>query len=314
MSARSLGSRAILGRMFKNIEMMPSGWVNLIGMYVESDQESEEHKWLGEIARMKEWIGGRKALGLTDYGIKIYNKKFENTISVFLDEIQRDKTGQVMRRVNDLVTATNEHWVDLMSQTLNGVESLICYDGQYLVDTDHVEELSGTQSNDISVDISALPVNTHGTTTNPSAEELQEVILTICQTIMGLKSNAGRPFNPTAQDFLIKVPITMWKNAAKAMGAQYLDGGTSNILTTMDGFNISVRANAWLNWTDKIMGFRTDGNVKPFILQEEYGPRISYEAEGSALEHKEDRHEYGVKASRNIGPGFWQTCCMATMI
>ena len=54
---------------------------------------------------------------------------------------------------------------------ING-EATVCYDGQYFFDTDHVEGDSGTQSNDLSVDISALACSVHGTTTAPSVEDL----------------------------------------------------------------------------------------------------------------------------------------------
>jgi len=36
-------------------------------------------------------------------------------------------------------------------------------------------------------------------------------------------------------------------------------------------------------------------------------------AEGSELEFKEDVHQYGIKAMRNVGYGYWQKACLVTL-
>jgi len=69
-----------------------------------------------------------------------------------------------------------------------------------------------------------------------------------------------------------------------------------------------------LTWTDRFAIFRTDGNVKPFIRQEETPIKVSAVAEGSELEFKEDKHYYGIDAWRNVGFGYWQQACEVIMI
>ena len=94
--AASLGSRAIIGRLATALEeTAPPAWVDALGMRVMSNQSSEEYKWLGMTAPLREWIGGRNAKGFRANGITIQNLRFESTLEVLVEEIRRDKTDQI---------------------------------------------------------------------------------------------------------------------------------------------------------------------------------------------------------------------------
>ena len=130
MSAASLSSRAIIGEFYNTLEQNTGAlWVPGTSMLVTSDQESETYKWLGMAPAMREWVGGRVAKGFRDNGITIVNKTFEATLEVLLDEIRRDKTGQVMVRVRELAGRTNAHWAKLLSTLIIAGEAAVCYDG-----------------------------------------------------------------------------------------------------------------------------------------------------------------------------------------
>ena len=121
---------------------------------------------------------GRKKLPSVQVGDPFMEKLLiEATLEVLVDDIRRDKTGQVMTRVRELAERANSHWASLLSALIIAGESTACYDGQYFFDTDHAEGDSGTQDNDIGVDISALPAAVHGVVTAPSVEEMQQSIL-----------------------------------------------------------------------------------------------------------------------------------------
>jgi hypothetical protein len=48
-------------------------------------------------------------------------KHFEGTLELAVRDMRRDKTGQIMVRVNDLADRTNAHWASLLSTLiLNG--------------------------------------------------------------------------------------------------------------------------------------------------------------------------------------------------
>jgi phage major head subunit gpT-like protein len=313
MSAGSLSSRAIIGEFYATLQQDLGGmWVPGASNYFESNQESETYKWLGMSPAMREWIGGRNAKGFRDNGVTIVNKNFEATLEVLVDEIRRDKTGQVMVRVRELAQRTNAHWAKLLTDLIVlGETSGLCYDGQLFFDTDHAEGDSGTQSNDITVDI--------GTTTAPTAGEMETGILKSIETIMGFKDDQGEPMNEGARDFTVMVPVSFMGAAAGAVHSQIIMDGasvsrTNRIITlgSIGGFSVNVAVNPRLTWTTKFATFRTDAETKALIRQEEEAVTISAIAEGSELEFKERKHQYGVKAIRNVGYGYWQRACLAT--
>lgn len=316
MSAQSLSSRAILGRIYLRITMGAIGWIDQLSFPIESDQAQEEHKWLGMNPTMREWIGGRNVHGLRDQGFIITNKPYESTLAVPLTDIRRDKTGQVMARANSLGNAFSRHGAGLLSTLILDGETKDCYDGQFFFDTDHSEHESGNQSNDISVDISALPTSQHGSVTAPAVEEMQQVILQGIQQMLGFKDDRGEPMNENANSFMVMVPVPLWTTAVAAVTMKQLSGGQSNILSQMAAFNIAVQANPRLTWTDKIVIFRvaSDDGVKPFIRQSEKPLSVKSQAEGSAEEFYNDRWVFGLDYNGNVGYGFWQHAVLVLMI
>ena len=131
MGATALSSRAIIGEFYATLQQdLGLSWIDSVSNLFDSNQESETYKWLGMAPAMREWIGGRQAKGFRTDGITIVNKNFEATLEVLVDEIRRDKTGQVMVRVRELAERTNAHWASLLSALLIAAESSVCYDGQ----------------------------------------------------------------------------------------------------------------------------------------------------------------------------------------
>lgn len=309
MAATGLSSRAIIGRFYRALEQdIGAAWVNPVSMLFTSDQESETYKWLGMAPAMREWIGGRNAKGFRENGITIANKKYEATLEVPMDWMRRDKTGQIQIRINEMAQRAQGHWASLLTSLIIAGETTACYDGQYFFDTDHVEGDSGSQSNDISVDIT--------TTTAPTAAEFQTAVLTAVQQIMGLKDDQGEPMNESARQFTVMVPTAFMAAAAAALNNPILttSGGAAatNTLVNLGGFGFQMAINPRLTWTTKFAVFRSDGGVAPFIRQEEEALKISAIAEGSEEEFLHDRHLYGIKAMRNVGYGYWQKACLVT--
>lgn len=312
----TLSSRAIIGEYFRRLEQGATGWANSLSNFFRSDQAGEDYHWLGMSPAMREWIGERQAKGLREAAYSIRNKAFESTLEISIDDLRRDKTGQIMVRIGEQVDRANAHWARLLSSLIIAGESAACYDGESFFDTDHSEGDSGTQSNDISVDISALPLpaTSHGSDVNPAPEELMHAILEGAQKILGFVDDQGEPMNENARQFMVMVPTSYWKAAITAVGAPNLANGATNIITTADGFGFQVQVNPRLTWTTKFAVFRTDGNVKPFIRQEEVPVEVSAIAEGSELEFERRVHRYGLYASGNVGYGFWQQACLVTLI
>ena len=311
MSAKGLSSRAIIGEFYAQLEQdLGQSWIDPVSNRFDSNQESETYKWLGQVPQMREWIGGRLAKGFRENGITITNKTFEATLEVLMDEIRRDKTGQVMVRIAELAQRTNSHWAKLMTTLLENGESTVCYDGQYFFDTDHSEGDSGTQDNDITYNSVS--------TTAPTAGEMESAVLKSIEQILMFKDDQGEPMNENAREFLVMVPVPFMSATAAALGSQIIiDSSTSrsnNIMTlgNIGGFRVGIAVNARLTWTTKFAMFRTDAPTRALIRQEEQGVTVDAIAEGSEEEFKNKRHLYGVKAIRNVGYGYWQRACLTT--
>lgn len=311
---RSLQSRAVIGSFYQELEMDPGiSWVEKLSMYFTSDQESETYAWLGMVPSLRKWVGGRQAKQLRDLDITLVNEVYEATLRIGLDEIRRDKTGQVAIRIAELARNTNRHWAKMLTDLIIAAESTTAYDGQYFFDTDHSEGDSGTQSNDITVDVSDAPVNIKGTYLAPSADVLSHAALSGINQILSLKDDTGQPLNENANEFLVMVPNTFFPAAVAGLKAPNLSQGVTNAMA-LSGYKADVVANPRLTWTDKFAVFRTDGQVKPFIRQEEYGVQMAAQAEGSSAEFEHREHVYGVDTSRAAGYGLWQHACLVTLV
>lgn len=306
--------RQIIGIIFQYLaEVIDGSWVGNLSLPIDSDQASEEYAWLGASPAMREWIGGRQAKGLLENQFKITNKKYEATVEILCDWLRRDKTGQVMQRVAQLAGRANTHWARLLSSLIIDGESSVCYDGQFFFDTDHAEGSSGTQSNDIAITVSGLPVVAPaGTAAAPSPQTMQYCIIKAIAQMLGIKDDQGEPMNEDARKFIVMTPISLWIPAKNALAMPHKATGESTQLA-LDDFEITVAGNARLNWTTKFAAFRADGPNKPFIRQEEVPLKVTAKAEGSELEFDDDKHHYGVWASRSAGYGFWQSSCLVTM-
>lgn len=317
MGIQKITERQVIGWFYMALaQALGLLWIDKLSNYFPSDQSSEEYAWLGMSPVLQEWVGGRNAKGFRESGIEIKNKHFEATLEILVRDLRRDKTGQIKARIMEMAKRTNTHWASLLSTLILNGASTVCYDGQYFFDTDHQEGESGVQSNDISVDISALPASVHGVVTLPSVEEMQLTIVKGITQIVGFKDDQGEPMNEDASDFLVKVPLSLMNVAKQAVATPIqVDASQTALEALKQDFNINVAANPRLSaWTDQFSVFRTDSHIKSFIRQEETKVLLKVKGEGSEFEFDNDAHQYGVDTWRNVGYGYWQNSCLVKMI
>lgn len=304
-------SRAIIGRFYERLSTtQPPAWVGNTAFRIDSNQASEDIKWLGMSPVMREWVGGRAAQGFRSNGINVVNKVFEASVDVDIDDIRRDKTGQFMARIDELPGRAQQHRAKLLTDLILAGEATTCYDGQYFFDTDHSEGSSGTQDNDLVFDISDN--GTGGTATAPLASTIQGAVLKAVQAIMGFKDDRGEPMNEGAMNFEVHVPVTFMGETIKALTMPLVGGGDSNVLLS-NQFRLTPVINPRLTWTTKLAVYNTDGTTKPFIEQVEQDPMIDAVAEGSEMEIKERKHLYTVTRIGNVAYGMWQKACLVTL-
>jgi phage major head subunit gpT-like protein len=298
-----LSSRSIIGEFYAALEQdLGQSWMEPITNVFPTNQESETYRWLGQTPQMREWIGGRQAKGFVVDGMTIRNKLYEATLEIGIDDIRRDKTGQIMVRVRELATRANSHWAKLLSTLLLAGTSTTCYDGAYFFDTNHEGDQTPAQSNHIS-----FPQATSGVTT---AGDMEEAILTATEQMISLVDDVGEPFNENAREFLILCgPQLMSPAAAALRNPIIIDRGTSrtNTLVNIGGYGFTLAVSArLLALGNSFFVFRTDSPTRALIRQEEVPITVDAIAEGSELEFRERKHQYGVTTIRNVGFGYWQ--------
>lgn len=304
-------SRAIIGRFYERLgNTQPPAWVPDLSFRIDSNQSSEDLKWLGMSPVMREWVGGRAAQGFRSNGINVVNKVFEASVEVDVDDIRRDKTGQFMARIDELPSRAQQHRAKLLTDLIIAGESTACYDGQYFFDTDHSEGDSGTQDNDLVFDISDN--GTGGTATAPLANTIQGAVLKAVQAIMGFKDDRGEPLNEGAMNFDVMVPVSYMGETIKALTMPLVGGGDSNVLLS-NQFSLRPVINPRLTWTTKLAVFCKDGSTRPLIEQVEQDPTIDAIAEGSELEIRDRKHLYTVTRIGNVAYGMWQKACLVTL-
>jgi hypothetical protein len=317
MDQSILSSRAVLGMYYARLENpMAAGWIDGVSNLFGSDQASEQYPFLGQVPRMREWIGGRQAKGLRANSLTIANKHYEATMEVAIRDLRRDKTPQLRARISEFADEGDAHWGTLVSSLVLAGPSTVCYDGQYFFDTDHAEGDSGTQDNDISVDISAVPgAGSDNTPSFPNAAQMQAAIVKGIAQILSFKDDRGRPMNSNAKRFLVTVPVGLWMPAVAAITPATLQALQQNINPAVAaGLTIDVQMMPELTWTDSFAVWRTDSPIKGLIRQNETDPVVKMKDENSEFAFDNDAIQIGVDAWRGADYGLWQRACYVTMV
>lgn len=315
MDQSALSSRAVIGMYYEALAAAAgAGWIGNVSNYFGSDQAAESYPWLGMPPAMREWVGGRQAKGMSTNLVTITNKHYEATMEITLKDLRRDKTGQIKARLAEFAQRGQSHFASLLSTLIVNGPSTVCYDGQYFFDTDHSEGASGTLDNDITTDISTLPVETHGVVTAPSKEEMLQAIIASISQFFTFKDDQGEPINEDAKSFLVMVPVGLMPAASSALSRTNAQGPG---MFSFDGFNVGLAVNPRLTaggWTDEFVTFRTDGSIKPLIRQEETEPAVKMKDEASEYAFDNAAIQIGIDSWRNAGYGRWQGAVLNTLV
>lgn len=319
MTSPIITERSVVGMFFESLQQnTASGFVDAISTVpFESDQDSEDYAWLGMVPQMSQKAGEKKFSQLRDVDWTVRNVEYQAGIALPKKHILYDKTTQVQARVNDLADRTNAHWWSLIAPLIIAGEAAPCYDGQYFFDTDHAEGSSGSQSNDITHDVT--------TTTNPTATEMIDAILEGVEAIIGFKDDRGEPVNEGMSEFVILTGTGLLKSGLKALSQTNVSNGESNILIEQGSFRFRVVASPRITWTDRFALFCTQGTQKPIIRQQRVpnNPAPGYNMDGLLLEtlwtdsehcKKHDECLVSVETERAAAYGDWKKACLVTLI
>ena len=130
-----------------------------ITLVVPSNKLSEDYGWLGSLPQLREFGAERIPKGLSSYTYTIKNRKWEASVRVDNDLFRFEQYGQVKAMVGNLGTTIPKGKNKLVWSLIASAATTNCYDGQYMVDTDHLEGKSGTQSNKLTGALDATTFN-----------------------------------------------------------------------------------------------------------------------------------------------------------
>ena len=311
-------SRDLISGFYPNLEdaMLRLRYLPL-AYEVDMERETVQLGWLGQVPMLREWVGARQEQTINKYAHVINSRKFEDTVPISIDDLRRDRTGSIRRRVDDLGVMTAMHWdllfADLIETGTAGTNGL-AYDGQFFFDTDHNE--SGTnQSNDLTA--TEIPSANVAAPATPTQVEASAIINEVTSYMQSLKDDQGNPINTNPLSYTIV--CSKHTIAAAFRSAVRLSNlgttGADNIVTAnmADGYNYRVMLDPRLTAANAVY-FLVDnsGSGKPFIYGEELR-ETSMIGVGSEEAFKFDRYIFGVKAIRGVAYGMWQSAAYVAL-
>lgn len=108
-----------------------------VAMLAPSSTRMTQYGWLGQLPRIREWLGDRVIQNLDTHAYTIVNKPWELTIGVDRDDFEDDNLGIYTPLFGEMGRATAVFPDELVYALLKAGFTTLCYDGQYFFDTDH---------------------------------------------------------------------------------------------------------------------------------------------------------------------------------
>jgi phage major head subunit gpT-like protein len=314
----SLDSRDIIADFYPRLEAANQAlWINDIAMLLPSDREVEELAWLGQVPQMRAWIGGRMEETLNKYALSVRNRPYEATLPISIDDLRRDKTGQLRQRVADLATRTSTHWNKLGGEWITAGEAGtlgLAYDGQFFYDTDHDE--SGTsQTNDLTA--TEVPSANVATASTLTTTEAANIITETIAYMMSLTDDKGEPVNQSPTEVLIlATKVGHYNGLRTALGLNNLGTGSGNnnpVLAWQNDYSISVQfvPTSRITAADKLYFFFGNPEMGGTPLIRTVEAPVTTGIIDERL--RNNREVFCVQATRGVGIGMWQKTALVTL-
>ena len=104
---------------------------------INSSSKSNTYAWLGEMPKMREWVGDRVINDMAEKGYVIENKQYESSIGVKRTDLEDDNIGTYNLLYNQLGRTTAIFPEELVFGLLKDGFNQACYDGKKFFAADH---------------------------------------------------------------------------------------------------------------------------------------------------------------------------------
>lgn len=251
-----------------------------IATVIPSSTKQEEYGWLGNIPRMKEWIGDRNVLSLLAHGFTIKNKDWEVTIEVDRNDIEDDTFGVYKPLFEMLGNSASMHPDEIIFALLKLGFATLCFDGQYFFDTDHKIGNSPVQSNKTTA---ALSLNSYADAR---------------AAMMAFVDENENPYR-IVPDLLVVGPGND-KTGRDILFAEQIAGTTNTMRNTAELLVVPELKNEWFLMDTK-------KPIKPLIFQQRKKPEfLAKDQLTDDNVFMQKKFVYGMDSRDNAGFGLWQ--------
>lgn len=227
---------------------------------------------------LKETSGiGESNLTTIDFArLSVDNKTFTGGVIAPAAYLRSGNSGALETVISRTMGGLKNFWWDQVKPVLFGASGKLCYDGQELFSSNHAHGKLTGQDNDISVDISAVTAQLHGSVTDPSVEELVAAVSAGVNCLRTLKTGVNTYPNENVQSFFAIFPAG-FNAAKKAFDADSLQALVATLLASNAGSGIgfdtgkpiTIKYTCLPSYTDtdSFVLFPLGGSFKPALLQ-----------------------------------------------
>jgi phage major head subunit gpT-like protein len=224
-----------------------------------SKRKEENYGMLGNMPKVREWIGERLFQRLRAASYLLANKDWEDSLEIDKNDLDDDLLDIYGDPLSQMGNAGARHPDELLFQVVTDAENQACLDGQAFYDTDHSWGEFGVQSNKLSATAAAPAA--------PTVSEWETAFNAAIISMMGFKDDQGRLFHaPTFQgdqvQLIALVPPTQLKSARTAMGATIVNNTTHVTIAMAEVIGVPFFTSA-----TKFQLLRVDTPLRPFIFQ-----------------------------------------------
>lgn len=253
-----------------------------VATVVPSTTGEQDYKWLGQMPKMKEWVGEREIQSLAAYDYSIKNKKFEMTIGVPRDDIEDDQYGVYTPLFSNMGEAAALHPDELVYTALMEGFTEKCYDGLPFFSDEHKME--------------------NKTYSNKGKERLStESYEKGRAAIMSIRGDKGKSLK-LVPDLLVVSPA-LEKQARLILEADQING-TTNVLKGTAKLLVEPML---AEHPDYWFLLCTSRFLKPIIYQLRKKIKfVSRTKDDDENVFMLDEFVYGADGRSNAGYGFWQ--------
>ncbi len=118
-----------------------------IAMMTSSEGSAENYGWLGQMPRIREWLGDRVVNSLDSFGYQIRNRTFESTVGVKREQIEDDRYGLFKPIFAEFGRSVSLFPDEIVYGLLAEGHTSICFDGQNFFDVNHpVKDQNGNNT------------------------------------------------------------------------------------------------------------------------------------------------------------------------